>query len=105
MEIKRLHVLASEIFKTLNNLNPKFMKDIFEKTEWLTHKPNNIKVNSHNTVKYGEKSLTILGPHIWNSLPDQVKSENEFSKFKLFISQWCGCCLVIVFMLQQHLVF
>ena len=28
IEIKRLHTLALEIFKTLNNLNPNFMKDI-----------------------------------------------------------------------------
>ena len=29
MEIKRLGTLALEICKTLNNLNPNFMKDIF----------------------------------------------------------------------------
>ena len=29
MEIKRLRILATEIFKTINNLNPVFMKNIF----------------------------------------------------------------------------
>ena len=29
MEIKRLRTLALEVFKTVNNLNPDFMKDIF----------------------------------------------------------------------------
>ena len=29
MEIKRLRVLAIEIFETVNNLNPNYMKDIF----------------------------------------------------------------------------
>ena len=29
MEIKRLRNLATEIFKTINNLNPSFMKNIF----------------------------------------------------------------------------
>ena len=29
MEIMRLRVLAIEIFKTVNNLNPNYMKDIF----------------------------------------------------------------------------
>jgi len=90
MEVKRFRVLALEIFKTLNNLNPQFMKEIFEKTKWLTHKPANIKVQSYNTVKYGQKSLATLGPHIWNSLPEQVKLENDFSKFKQFIGQWFG---------------
>ena len=29
MEIKKLRNLATEIFKTVNNLNPSFMKNIF----------------------------------------------------------------------------
>ena len=69
MEVKRLRKLALEIFKTLNNLNPEYMKEIFYKTTNLTHSPFNIKVNQNNTTKYGKKSLRSLRPHIWNSLP------------------------------------
>ena len=29
MEIKRLRVLANEIFKAVNNLNPNYVKDVF----------------------------------------------------------------------------
>ena len=29
MEIKRLRILTTEILKTVNNLNPNYMKDIF----------------------------------------------------------------------------
>ena len=58
------------------------MKDIFQKTKWLTHKPSNIKVHSHDTVKYSDMSLTTLGPGIWNSLPEEVKPETDFSNFK-----------------------
>ena len=29
MEVKRLRTLALEIFKTLNNLNPNYIKEIF----------------------------------------------------------------------------
>ena len=39
MEIKRLRYLALEIFKTVNNLNPCYMMDIFSETTYLTHKP------------------------------------------------------------------
>ena len=35
MEIKRLRTLATEIFQTLNNLNPSFMKDILIPREIL----------------------------------------------------------------------
>ena len=68
MEVKRLRNLALEIFKTLNHLNPEYMKEIFYKTTNLTHRPFNIKVNQNNTTKCGSKNLRNLGPHIWNSL-------------------------------------
>ena len=43
IEVKRLRKL--EIFKTLNNLNPKYMEEIFYKTTNLTCRSFNIKVN------------------------------------------------------------
>ena len=43
-EVRRLQILGIEIFKTLNDLNPKFLKDIFQKTTWLTRNLSNIKV-------------------------------------------------------------
>ena len=90
MEVRRLRTLALEIFKTLQNLNPIFMEEIFQKPKWLTNRPNNIQVNTHKAVKYGDKSLRTLGPHIWNSLPDHIKRETDYKKFKEYISQWFG---------------
>ena len=90
MGVKRLRTLALEIFKTLQNLNPIFMEEIFQKTKWMTHRPNNIQVNTHKTVKYGDKGLRTLGPQIWNSLPEHIKNETDYIKFKEYISQWFG---------------
>ena len=90
MKVKHLRTLALEIFKTLNNLNPEYMKEIFYKTTNLTHRPFNIKVNQNNTTKYGNKSLRSLGPHIWNSLPNQIKEGTNFNKFKNYIDKWFG---------------
>ena len=64
MEVKRLGKLALEILKTLNNLNPEYMKEIFYKTTNPTHRPFNIKVNENNTAKYGNKNLKSLQPQI-----------------------------------------
>ena len=65
MEIKRLRCLALEIFKTVNNLNPYYMKEIFSKTTNLTRRPLDINFNQNNTTKYGINSLRSLGPQIW----------------------------------------
>ena len=83
MEVKLLRNLALEIFKTLNHLNPEYMKKIFYKTTNLTHRPFNIKVNQNNTTKYGNKSLRSLGPHIWNSLPKQIKEKTNDKSLKI----------------------
>ena len=56
MEIKRLRTLAREIFKTVNNLNPDFMKSIFYLSPYQTHKKYDIFVHSRNTASFGDKS-------------------------------------------------
>ena len=42
MEKKRLRTLALEIFKTLNNLKPNFMKEIFYTFLYNTHRRHGI---------------------------------------------------------------
>ena len=89
MEIKRVRVLTIEIFKVVNNLNPNFMKDIF--TLKLHPKvrpkvrPSGILVKRHNTITYGTKSLKTLGPKIRTQLPEDLKSETTYIKFKEYI--------------------
>ena len=82
MEIKRLRRLALEIFKTVNNLTPYYMDEIFPKTTNLTHRPLDVNFNESSTTKCGSNSLPSLGPHIGNSLPSEIKKETEYKKFK-----------------------
>ena len=90
MEIKRLRTLALEVSKTVNNLNPDFMKCIIYHSPYQTHKKYDIFVHSRNTASFGDKSLRALGPHVWNSFPENIKSTDTFSFFKNFIKNWCG---------------
>ena len=95
MEIKRLRCLALEMFKTINNLSPYYMKEIFSKTTNLTHRPLDINFNQNNTTKDGSNSLRSLGTHIWNSLSSEIKKETEYKKFKNYMNDWfrlkCQC--------------
>ena len=90
MGIKRYRTLALEIFKTLNDLNPTYMQDLFYLCSSSIRWPNNIAVVRTNTNMYGTKSLRSLGLQIWNSLPEHIKAETSLAPFQSLINTWFG---------------
>ena len=89
LEIRRQRTLATEVFKTINNLNPDYMKDIFIKNV-RRGGSNKLYVQSHRAKTYGEKSLKTLGPKIWNDLPEDIRTATSLSRFKILIKTWSG---------------
>ena len=81
METKRLRAMVHEIFKTLNNLNPVFMKGIFHYSPNLTHKKHNLYIHAQNTTKFGNKSLRASGANIRNTLPEYIKLTTPLLEF------------------------
>ena len=90
METKRLCMIVYEIFKTLNNLNPVFMKDVFHYSPNLTHKKHNLYIHTQDTTRFGNKSLKAFFANIWNTLPEHIKSTTSLLEFKKFIKTWPG---------------
>ena len=90
MEIRRLKTLTVEIFKTLNEINPPYMRNMFTSEENSKVRQNDIIVKHINTSRFGTQSLSFLGPKIWNNLPSNIKSETSFPKFKEYIKTWLG---------------
>ena len=68
MKAHRLQFLCIEIQKTLNDLNPSFMKEPFEKRKNNRVKSDsymlNLNIIGRNQVKFGTKSLTFHGSKI-----------------------------------------
>ena len=81
MDLKRFHTLIIETFKTLNNQNPTFMRETFNQSPYVSHEKQNLFVQIHKTAAFGDKSFKTLGPQIWNSLPEKVKSETNLADF------------------------
>ena len=61
MEVKRLRTLALKAFKTLNNMNPEYMKEIFQKAAFFTRRSLNLELNENHSTKYGSKSRRYPG--------------------------------------------
>ena len=68
MNVKRLRFLCVETYKTINNLNPSFMKHIFELRETNRNAHEKYRLNlyipNYNQVTFGKKSVRIFGPKI-----------------------------------------
>ena len=86
--------LCVEIYKTLNNLNPTFMREIFETRKTKRAVRERYKINLEiprvNQASFGTKSLRFYGPKIWNSLAYHIKSAENVLCFKNFIKSWNG---------------
>ena len=92
MQVSRLRVLCIEVFKTLKNLNPSFMHDIFKikSSTYSSRNPNDLQHYRPNQVTFGSNSLRSLGPQIWNGLPNEIKSAENLNSFKHLIKKWDG---------------
>ena len=91
MNIRRLRCICIEIYKTLNDLNPSFMKEIFEKRheKRVTRDRYKLKLNipKINQVTFGAKSLKFYGPKIWNILSVNIKTAENLNAFKNLIKK------------------
>ena len=94
MNVYRLKVLCTEIYKSLNSFSPDFIKDIFKPNtssrSLRAHQQHNLKTPSPNQTTFGTKSLTSLGSKIWNSLPGHIKNCENLELFKKAIKNWNG---------------
>ena len=94
MNVRRLRTLCVKIYKTLNDLNPSFMNNIFKlkinSREVRDKYKLNLDIPKWNQRTFGYKSLKVLGPKIWNNLPYHVKSSENLDTFKDLLKNWDG---------------
>ena len=101
VNVQNLRNLCKEIFKSLNNLNPVFLKEFFyfkESNCPVREKCKlNLQIPKTNQVRFGTKIFRGLGPKIWNTLPYHIKTSENIEIFKKTIKNWNGVeckCLV-----------
>ena len=51
---------------------------------------NDLKIQNFKAFTYGECSLRVLGPSIWNALPTDFKDSKSLIVFKKLIKTWDG---------------
>ena len=94
---KNLQTLMTEMFKTHQNINPNFMKEIFKERENMYSLRNNneFEIPKIKTVIFGSDTVRYRGPQLWLSLPQDTKNADSIQEFKSKIKNWncdqCSC--------------
>ena len=87
MNVYRLKVICTEIYKSLNSFSPVFIKDIFKPNtssrSLRAQQQHNLKTPSPNQTTFGTKSLTSLkfGTHFQDTL--KISKILSYSKKQL----------------------
>ena len=94
MNVNRLRSLCIEIYKSINNINPTYINEIFKLRKTRRAVRSNYKlildVPTINQVSFGDKNLSYYGPKIWNSLPFDINSSENLEAFKNIIKNRNG---------------
>ena len=94
-----LHFLATEVYKSVNNLNPLFMWNYFNFSTlpYKLRKGNKVNLPETWTCRYGINSLLFREALLWNNLSRNVKeshSEAQFTeKIKELGNLTCSCVM------------
>ena len=89
---RNLQIMMTEIYCTINKLNPPFLWDQIKiNTHRVCHRNGTqILLPNTNTVNFGMKSYTFRGSILWNYLPAEIKNSASLSVFKKKIKTWTG---------------
>ena len=87
---RNLQILATEMYKILNELSPDIMQDILETKSNYYNTRNAPTFSSRyiKTVRYGLQTISYMPLKIWNLVPKEMKQITTLNEFKARIKSW-----------------
>ena len=96
-QINALKRHIKKIYRTLYSLNPSYIREIFKENSTGRRQLRSNYNLRCNTVTFARNSLRILGPKIWNHLPQKFTTAEDLKTLKILLKQWngpqCNCNL------------
>ena len=92
VHLQNLEKLLPGVFRSLHQINPAFIWELFEMKE-VNHNLRNrdlLQILKFQTITYGANSISYRGSYLWNSIPDVVKSCERVVSFKRKLREWNG---------------
>ena len=94
-----MKLLATEIYKVKNDIRANVLAEFITNREmrYKLRNPSEFLRDKVSTTTYGIESIRILGPKIWDLLPEDIKLAANLNSFKEKIKKWkvtqCPCRL------------
>ena len=94
---RNLQILATEFFKETKDLTSTIFSEIFSKrcVHYNLRHASKFSVPNVKSTFPGIKSLSNVGPKIWDLVPNELKELSNLSAFKKAIEKWetqnCPC--------------
>ena len=90
--VKNLQKPMTEIYKSLNNMNPSIVLEFHEKkcVKYDRRKKNLCKLPKAKAISYGVESISFRGSFLWNTLDDSIKQGPTLARFKNKIKSSAG---------------
>ena len=90
----RIKVTIEIVFKVLHNMLPPMESSFFtlQGVSYNLRGSNVVCHPSFNKVLYGQRSLRVQGPILWNDLPDSIRNVTTFYDFKKCLKKWKPSC-------------
>ena len=80
------------MYKVQNNFSPEIINKLFPTNEPICEydlrTTSNLAARRIMTVRYRSKSLSYLGPRLWNILPDEYEKLKSVKDIKAKIRSW-----------------
>ena len=97
LEMKRIQAICTEVYKSLKNLNPPYMKDLFvpRQNDYILRGSQVASVPRVHTTTYRLRSIRYERVRLWNRLPESLKTADSIHDFRSMFNTWngptCGC--------------
>ena len=92
IHVRNLQKLMTEIYKSINHLNPSLVREFHEKRH-VTYDlriQNLWKLPQIKRQGYRQGSRSFRGNFLWNTLDDTIKNQPTLAAFKKRIKDWAG---------------
>ena len=94
----------------VHKLNPSFLNEMFtvKESERNLRDSSILILHRFNKIQYDKKTFSYYGAHLWNLLPNEMKTNVDFISFKGLLHAWegatCSCNMCILWMHFCHFI-